>query len=124
MAFNLDNVGQADINYYVTELVIANGTAVSAALPMGATRICAIIVPATWTTANLTFQASDDGVTYYNVYDIFGSELTATAAASYYILLDPKLFACTRFLKIRSGTNGTPVNQGADRTLKVLTRII
>jgi hypothetical protein len=77
-----------------------------------------IYMPAAWTAANLTLQASDSsGGTFRDVYDDAGTEEVITAAASRYISLYPDVFAGVRYIKIRSGTTSTPVNQGAARTL-------
>ncbi len=99
------------------DAVIAINTALSAALNVSGATVIGIAMPAAWTAANLTFQASVDGSTYNDVYDDAGAEYTVTAAAARYIILDPADFAGFRFLKIRSGTTGTPVNQVAARTL-------
>ena len=89
--------------------------------------LCGIHMPDTWTTANITFQgapsqgastgSTDEPDTFNDMYDASGTEVTVTAAASRYINLDPASYAGARFLKIRSGTTGTPVNQAAARTV-------
>jgi hypothetical protein len=81
-------------------------------------------MPATWTAANLTLQASVDNSTWDNVFDSLGTEVTITAAASRFILLNPADFVSVRYLKVRSGTSGTPVNQGGARTITLIVRAI
>lgn len=105
-----------------TTVTIANGASLSAAINLAGEGVLSIRMPAAWTTANLTFQASTDGTTYNDVYDEFGTEYTVTAAASRHILVDPSKFAGATYLKVRSGTTGTPVNQGADRSLVLSSR--
>lgn len=100
-----------------TSVLIANGTALSAAFFMPG-KMTSIQMPAAWTAANITFQGSPDGVTYTDMYDYAGNEITVTAAASELITLDR--IQSQTYMKLRSGTSGTPVNQGADRTLKVM----
>ncbi len=58
--------------------------------------------------------------TYVDVYDVEEAELEITADASRFLALDPVNFWSINYLKVRSGTSGTPVNQGADRTLKLM----
>jgi len=87
-------------------------------------RLCGIVMPATWTTANLTFQTSVDGVTYQNFYDAAGTEVAVVAAASRTIYLDPAIFAAVPYLKVRSGTSGTAVNQAAARTIGLILRAV
>lgn len=99
--------------------VPTEGTDLEGYMPIG------IVMPEAWTTANLTFQATSDGVNYYDVYDSGGTEVTVTAAASRYIVLTPELvaaFAGVQKVLVRSGTTGSPVNQAAARTLLVLGR--
>lgn len=84
-------------------------------------RLARIVIPASWTAANLTFQtAPASGGTFSDLYDAFGNEYTITAAASRAIIVPFIDFFGIRFLKIRSGTAGTPVSQAADRTLTII----
>lgn len=99
---------------------IANGASLSAAVSLETGRLFALQMPASWTTANLTFQASHDGTTYADMYDEEGTEVTVTAAASRVIVLEPARWLGIRCLKVRSGTSGSPVNQGAAREITLL----
>ena len=107
------------------EAAIAINTAVSGAVVLPpAEYLCGIQMPAAWTTADITFQASYDGTTYYDLYDQDGNEITISAAASRFIILNPDNFWGFHWLKVRSGTMGTPVNQAAARTVVLLTRAL
>lgn len=80
--------------------------------------LAGIHMPAAWDAANLTFQAAPvTGGTFQNIYDDAGIELTMIAAVSRSIALDllAGVLAPWRFLKIRSGTSGIPVNQASAR---------
>jgi len=102
---------------------ISSGQSLSSAIDLGSSTLFAIQMPAAWTTAaNITFQASYDGVTYCNMYDSNGTEMTVTgvAASEFIVLALPTQWIGVRFLKIRSGTSGTPVSQGADRVLGLI----
>lgn len=107
-----------------TGATIANGTSLSATVDIGGTTLAGIVMPAAWDAANLTFQASHDGTSFNNLYDALGGEKTVTAAASRFIALDPADFAGVRYLKLRSGTSGTPVNQTVNRTVTLLSRAV
>ena len=102
---------------------IAAGGSLSAAirLPPGH-YLAAIIMPAVWTDAPITFQASADGVTYNDVHDTAGTEVTVTVAASRLIVLPPTDWYPVPFLRVRSGPSATPVNQLAARMLTLLAR--
>ena len=101
---------------------ITSGQSLSASVDIKDQPIVAIQMPSTWTTANLTFQGSSDGTNFFNVYNMEGDEFTVTVATSRYVVLNPFEFQWARFIKIRSGTSGTPVSQGADRTIVIVTR--
>lgn len=101
---------------------IANGASLSGSVYLVDQPIVAIQMPATWTTADLTFQGSNDGTNFFDVYNMSGDEYLVTAAANRYIVLSPFEFQWARYVKIRSGTTGTPVTQGGARTITLVTR--
>lgn len=103
----------------VVPVTILSGASLSGAGYIGLGRLVGIEMPATWTTATLTFQgANDDAATYRNVYDGTGSETEFQAAASRLITVDE--YGGATWVKIRSGTSGSPVNQNADRILNLI----
>lgn len=107
-------------------VAITSGQSLSSALDLSTSdqrcgRLMALVMPAAWTAATLTFQVSADGTDYFNLYDASGNQYEVDAAASQAIILPPGDFAGFRYLKIRSGTSGTPVVQAADRTITALT---
>lgn len=108
----------ADIATVTT--TIASGASLTTAIDLTTKRLAGIIIPASWTTADLTLQASADGTNWFNVYDALGTEYTITAAASRAIIVPLTDMIGFRYLKIRSGTSGTPVNQTDARTLTLI----
>ena len=74
-------------------------------------------MPAAWTTAVLTFQASRDGVTYREQYASNGSAISQTVGAGQSVLFGNDLSG-QRYLKIRSGTLASPVNQDTTRAIR------
>ena len=114
----------AGVKFTTQTVTIANGASLSDAADIEAKTLIAIDMPASWTTANLTLQASIDNSTWDNVFDSLGTEVTISAAASRFILLNPADFVSVRYLKVRSGTSGTPVNQGGARTITLVVRAI
>jgi len=85
-------------------------------------RVCGIVMPAAWTAASMTFEVSMDGVTYQDLYDADGNEMTFTVAAATTLTLDPAIFAAMPYVKVRSGVSATPVNQAAERTVGLVLR--
>jgi hypothetical protein len=98
---------------------IANAASLSDAVDLGGRKLVAIDMPSSWTAASLTFQASVDGVTYDDLYD-GATERTLVVAASRYLAQAIGDWVGVRFLRIRSGTAGTPVNQGGARTITLV----
>lgn len=105
---------------------IANGQTVSNAVDLNERVLTAIIMPAAWTAADITFQASniatgtfkpvkkgDGSVTPIIAYTI------KTPAADDYITLDPDAFAGIRYLKVVSSAA-----QGAERVITLLGRSV
>lgn len=79
-------------------------------------------MPAAWNAAAFTFQVSADGLTFVELVDAAGAAVTvATPTVSTAVQL-PAACAAAQYLKIRSGTLGAPVNQGAERVLKVVAK--
>lgn len=106
---------------------IASGASLSGVIDLrpfvqkGNQRAVAIIMPAAWTTAGITLQGSADCTSYFNVFIQAGTEYTVTTPlASEYIVLTPNDLVGMNCLKIRSGTSGSPVVQGADRIMTVV----
>ena len=108
------------------EATIANGGTLSGAVYLHGEVLVGIRMCDVWDAANLTFQVSMDDVTYLNAYSQAGAEHVVTvAAASTHIWVDPTDFAGYRWIKVRSGTAGTPVEQstGEDaRLIELVTR--
>lgn len=101
-------------------VTISSGQSLSAEVDLAGYSVVGVLMPSAWTAANLTFQGSLDGTTFGNLIEKAGTELEVIAAASYLVPLTGSAFAPARFLKIRSGTSGTPVNQGANRTIQLV----
>jgi len=108
------------------QVTIAAGASLSSAGNTSDKVLCAIIIPAVWTAAALTFQASDDGgVTWNNVYDDQGNEITIASAAvvaGQRISMDPSNFASVDFIKVQSGVVGALVNQVVAATITLVYR--
>lgn len=102
---------------------IASGASLSEAIAVDWVTISGIEMPAVWTAADITFQVSNDGATFVDLYDSFGNEMkVVTGTGAKHIALSAGDYWSVRFLKIRSGTTATPVNQAADRVLKLTFR--
>lgn len=101
---------------------ITAGASLSSAIDLGGGVLAGIIIPSTWTTASLTFQVSNDGVNYYNLYDEYGSEVTATPAAGTFMRLSAGDYFGVPQIKLRSGTAASAVNQVSTARLILVLR--
>lgn len=99
-------------------VTITSGTSLSGALQVDG-KLAGIIMPASWTTAALTFLGSPDGVTYAPIYDA-GIERSVSVLAGQMVLLSLSDWLAVKFVKVRSGTAAAAVNQAADRALTLL----
>jgi hypothetical protein len=98
---------------------INNGASLSDAVDLRGHSLVAIQMPVSWTAAGLSFQSSVDGITYGNVKDEGAEYTVAAVAADDFVPINPNVFLGCRYLRLRSGTSGAAVNQGALRTLKL-----
>lgn len=100
---------------------IPNGGSLTPAIKLGDRTLVGISMPASWTTANLSFQVSVDGTNFQEL-NSSSAAIGVTASAGIYIQLDPSIFIGVNIIKVRSGTSGSAVAQGADRVLTLVTR--
>lgn len=109
-----------------TTATIASGQSLSGSINLGLRSLLGITMPAAWTAAALSFAVSHDGVTFYPVSDQDGEVVIPAdvAVAGAAVAIDPALLAGWRFIKVRSGTAGAAVAQGASRTLLLNVREI
>lgn len=103
---------------------IAANASLSNAIQLSGRAVAGIFIPSTWTTANLTFQASPDGVSWSEVYDVGNNETTYQVTAGAFCSGSPSDFVGLNWLKIRSGTLAAPVNQALLAALIVMLRQI
>jgi hypothetical protein len=107
-------------------IVIINGPTIQRldALSLSDTLDCtagtliSIISPAVWTAANLSFQISLDGVVFSNLFRV-GKEVLVPCGSGRGILVRPDYYLRGMYVKFRSGTSASPVQQTAVRTFQV-----
>lgn len=112
--------------FHGKEATIDAGASLSDEVDTEGMSVRGMIMPAGWTTADLTFQAAHEtGGTYNNVYDSQGNEVQVSAAASRAIgftTVGMEALSAFPYLKVRSGTSGGATTQGAERTLVFVLR--
>lgn len=104
-----------------TPVTIASGQSLSSEVNLSSQTVVGIAMPADWTAADISFAgAAASGGMFYAVYDAEGTELVVDASDDRFIVIAPDALRGVRFLKVRSGTVGSAVTQGADRTLHLV----
>lgn len=109
---------------------IPNGAAVSNPIALGGTKITAILLPAAWTAADLSFEASVDGAAWAAVWDDANAEVliaaaTVAARLGQWLVPTPGIMqelAGLHFVRLRSGNTAANVNQAAARSFTILTK--
>jgi len=105
-------------------VTIANGASLSGVVDLAQQNTIGLSIPSAWTAASITFAVSVDNVTFNPLY-YQGVEFTLSeAGASRQITIDPTALLPWRYVKVRSGTNSTPVNQGQSAIITLLTKSI
>ncbi len=108
----------------ISTVSIANGESVSAAVDLEERSLLALIMPAAWTAAALTVEVSHDGTTWIGiVYDSLGvqANVIASPAVSTAYTLDALGLLPYRYMRLRSGTTASAVNQLGARSITAIT---
>lgn len=109
--------------YRSMDFTIAGGGTLSAAVQLNGLHGEAIVMPAAWTAAGLSFTAGDTELgTFQPLFDGLGVELTMSVLASQTIVLPISMIRAFNWLKMRSGTSAVPVVQGTQRVVSLLAR--
>lgn len=106
---------------------INNNEAISGSVDLGGFSLIALEMPELWAGTQVTFQckaersqtSAESIEDWDNVYDSAGNELTVTVAANRVVTDIPEL-APLRFIRIRSGTSTTPVNQSPSKQIRII----
>lgn len=107
------------------QATIAAGQSLSGSVDLLYGALVGIYVPAVWTTAKITLQASADGTNFFDVRNVSGDDFTLEAlAGNCFIPLAPLELQGAKAVKLRSGTAAAAVNQVAERVLTLVTRVV
>jgi len=97
------------------DIVIASSTTVSAAIDLFGNRLVGFIIPATFTGASFTIQASVDNTNFHDLYDESGNAISITATDGKMLLFEQLGMECFRYMKITSAST-----EAAARTVKAI----
>lgn len=96
---------------------IASGTSLSPSVDCASGLLVYIMMPASWTNAPLSFEVSNDNVTFAPLYNYEGQEIAINVKAGGAALVPVEWRF--KFIKFRSGMLASAVPQGANRTFSV-----
>lgn len=113
----------AQMGLSVIPATITAGTSLSVEVDLGAGLLVGVYVPADWTAANITLQASPDGILFGNMFTYQGAEVVFVAAAGQFVGIDPALLKGARAIKVRSGTSVSPILQVSQANLQLVTSL-
>lgn len=120
-------------NTGVIGVQIPANESLSGAVDLGNRTLVAIEMPEVWAGTQITFQSKakfrfdpnpdfDEILEDWdNVYDSAGNELVAVVAANRIVTDIPEL-APLRYIRIRSGTSATPVNQNPTKEILLIVK--
>ena len=107
-------------------VTIANGASVSGTLDLRDSSIAGVIFPAAWTAAALTIEVYDEVALAWIgiVYDDLGTQVNVIASpvVSTAYTLSVLGMLPYRYVRLRSGTTASAVNQAGARSITVITR--
>jgi len=109
-------------NRTIHTATIAAGASLSGAVDLTGYVLVALAMPASWTTAVLSFQGSPDGETYQELKDTYDGLLSYNPLVACNRAVDPLNFLGWRYIKVRSGTAASAVNQAAERVITLIVR--
>jgi len=99
---------------------IAEGESLSDGIDCSAGQLVRITMPPEWTESKLTFQFSSDGVFYNEMYGLDGYAVTVDVVVpGSGVIIPVNMGRAIAFIKFRSGTEGNPIPQEAQRTFSV-----
>lgn len=99
----------------VTVTILA-GQSVSNAADLTTGSLAMMFTPPDWDAgAHLTFQVSEDNVTYRDLFDRDGNEIVRAMGINRAVNIDTALTNAALWLKLRSGLRDAPIAQSADR---------
>lgn len=112
---------------------IPNNESLTGEIDLGKFSLVAIELPTNWAGTQITFQAKvvsredadpnaeEKTEQWRNVYDSAGNELVVTVGANRIVTDIPEL-APLRYIRIRSGTSTTTVNQSPSKQVRLIVK--
>ena len=87
----------------------------------GVTAVVGIIMPQSWTAANVTILGSPFGANFYDLHDgLPGTELMFNVRPGVMVNINPNRLRCCAAIRLRSGTHNVPIVQAALRTFGIV----
>jgi len=91
--------------------IINVGQSISNVIDLGTDYIVGLIMPENWIDAVISVQVSPDGDNFYELHEPNGDPVEVKVVPGTIVNLDPHRLLLARYLRIRSGTKDSPVDQ-------------
>ena len=115
--------GTSPKGLFYTTVTIADGASLSGAINLHNMTLVSLQIPASWTSAKISFAASLDDTTFGSLLTPTGEIASTAALADGNVLaLDPSAFFGQQYLKVRSGTAAAATNQTGAKIIRVVAR--
>jgi len=102
-----------------TATILAGGT-LSGSVDLTQGSVAFVIGPSDWTDAEVSFQVSYDNISFWDLFDNKGYEVTRPVIPGVAVALSPELTQAARYLKVRSGSRTKFEAQEADRVFTLV----
>jgi hypothetical protein len=108
---------QGRIGFQTQQVTVASGNTTSDTINLNGFGMVGLILPAALTSTTMTFTGSQDGVNFTSLYNVVGTQLAITIAASRLILFSPGDFVGINYVQLVTGSA-----EGSDRLIQVISR--
>jgi len=99
--------------------ILLAGESLSGPIAVGGD-IVRIVMPQKWDSANLSFQISDDGQNFNDLFTYHGREAMISVVPGTTVVVPDALSRSINYLRFRSGPRSHPVPQTEDRLFAVI----
>jgi hypothetical protein len=98
---------------------IAPGESLSGVMDCSAGKVVRLTMPPEWSTGELTFQISTDGIGFNDLVNADGEEIMVRVVPGAAVIFPADWARAVVFIKFRSGTRVDPAPQNGDRMFAI-----
>lgn len=99
---------------------ILTGTSITPSIDLTQGSVVIIIAPNGWTEAKISFQVSFDNISFFDLFDSTGFEISRFVVPGAAVEIVSSLTQAALYFKIRSGSRADPIAQESDRIFQLI----